>query len=188
LRDIWDRIEAQFRNHAPGQLWCLKPGATEEQIVALESEIGRKLPEDIRKSFAIHNGVDGFTVPTGPPPNGFDALLDLHLVGGSVAMGRELSGDGYGDWGMGWVPIIGEGTGDYLCIDLDPPEGGSVGQVFEFAHEYGAGQILFPDFRGYLEQYAADLESGAIRFDGNYWIWSGDALGLPAAENGTDEV
>src|SRR4051794_15249088 len=87
MQDIWERIEAEFQRQAPGQLWCLRPGATEDQIVALESQVGQRLPEDIRQSFAIHNGVEGFTVPQGPPPSGFDALLDLEQVGGAVAMG-----------------------------------------------------------------------------------------------------
>ena len=194
MQDIWRRIEAQFQLHAPEELRRLSPGATEGRIADVESLVGRRLPEDIRQSYAIHDGAAGYIVPSGPELGEFDFLLDLETVARELSVWRELlEGGDFQDsvpesvigpmkhvwWSMDWVPIVGEGTGDHLCIDLDPAEGGSVGQVFDFGHEYGPTRVFFPSFRAYLEQYAADLESGAIRFNAEEVVWV--RAGHPAA-------
>jgi cell wall assembly regulator SMI1 len=188
LRDIWERIEASFQSQAPGELWRLTSGATEDQIVDLESQIGQRLPDDIRQSYAVHNGVNGYVVPAGQILSEFNFLLNLKSIASAMIRGRVMLNGGESRipnpigpvkrvwWSLGWVPIVGEGTGDYLCIDLDPPPDGSVGQVFDFGHEYGPTGVLFPDFRSYLERYCADLESGAIRFDdeSEEWVRAGN--------------
>ena len=174
MRDVWERVESQFRLQAPKRLSQLAPGATPEQIAEFERLVGRSLPEDFRQSYAIHDGAYG--VPFGECP---DYLLSHDQIAGLLPWMREdlIPPSAYRHepvpegpvrptwWSEGWVPIVGEGTGDYLCIDLDPAEGGTVGQVFDWGHEYGPTHVLFPSFRAYLEQYASDLERGAIRYD-----------------------
>jgi cell wall assembly regulator SMI1 len=180
MQDVWQRIEAQFRLQAPSRLSQLAKGASQEQIDHLERLVGRPLPGDIRQSYAIHDGAYGL-----PFAGVFDYLLSLEDIASHLATWRETLDldDPYRAepnpvgpvkhvwWSMGWVPIVGEGTGDHLCIDLDPAEGGTVGQVFDFAHEYGPTEVLFPSFRAYLERYAASLESGAIRYDPEDMHW-----------------
>ncbi len=185
MRDVWRRVESQFRIQAPDRLSQLSPGASPEQIDAFERLIGRPLPEDFRQSYALHDGE--FGVPFGGYP---DYLLSLEQIAGLLSWMRAelIPPSEYRSepvpvapvrpawWSEAWIPIVGEGTGDYLCIDLDPAEGGAVGQVFDWGHEYGPTRVLFPSLRGYLESYAADLERGAIRFDEEemHWVISDD--------------
>ena len=196
MQDIWSRIEAQFRRHIPKpededdeeDFAPLTPGASEDEIIALESQIGRRLPEDFRQSLAIHDGISSeYAVPSGTGLLSRYVLSDIEQIGRDLAMWRELLLSGEFEergepraptgpvertwWSMGWVPITENGSGNHLCIDLDPPAGGSFGQVFDFGHEEGPTRVFFPDFRGYLEYYAAALESGAIRFDEDSEEW-----------------
>ena len=196
MEDVWARIEEQFRlipkvvdegidedfvEEEVSGLDLLAPGASEEEIAGFEEYVGRRLPEDFRRSLARHNGTKGGSAPYGQTAEGFDVLLDIESMRRYLGMLRELllGGDFEGLapdpdgpiepiwWSMGWVPIVGEGTGNHLCIDLEPSAGGTYGQVFDYDHERGPTRVLFPDFRSYLEYWANDLESGAIRFAGD---------------------
>ncbi|WP_188825493.1 SMI1/KNR4 family protein [Brucella endophytica] len=63
-------------------------------------------------------------------------------------------------WWPGWIPFMENGGGDYLCIDMDPAPGGTLGQVVAYYHDETfrirrAGNI------GHLFARIADgLESG----------------------------
>ena len=56
VREAWERMEAWCEEHHPALLDVLSPGATEEQIAALEASIEHALPEDVRESLRRHNG------------------------------------------------------------------------------------------------------------------------------------
>ncbi|WP_332455118.1 SMI1/KNR4 family protein [Burkholderia ubonensis] len=41
-----------------------------------------------------------------------------------------------GDWyNLKWIPLTHNGSGDHLCVDLDPDEGGRIGQVIRVWHD-----------------------------------------------------
>ena len=55
---LWERLEEQLRIHAPGIANRLRPGVTEDQLLAAEKEIGQPLPPDIRDSYLRHDGCE----------------------------------------------------------------------------------------------------------------------------------
>ncbi|MDC3379208.1 SMI1/KNR4 family protein [Planctomycetota bacterium] len=55
MRDVWERLERWFQERAEVSIG-LRPGASEDTIAAAESTIGRRLPEDVRESLAVHDG------------------------------------------------------------------------------------------------------------------------------------
>lgn len=58
VNDLWPRLEVQLRIHAPELTVRLRPGASEDELVEYESEIGRRLPEDLRRSYLRHDGCE----------------------------------------------------------------------------------------------------------------------------------
>jgi cell wall assembly regulator SMI1 len=68
-------------------------------------------------------------------------------------------------WNTHWIPILNDGSGDYICIDLDPAEGGVVGQIILTDHEVGPERMLAIGWREFLLEYADALEEGRFRFD-----------------------
>jgi cell wall assembly regulator SMI1 len=40
-------------------------------------------------------------------------------------------------WNPRWIPFTHDGGGNHLCLDLDPAEGGAVGQVISMWHDSG---------------------------------------------------
>jgi cell wall assembly regulator SMI1 len=177
MRDIWKRIDTQFAALAPEILEHLGPpvgGASEGEIARLEGILGLRLPEDVRESWAVHNGT-GFR-----PLGDGTRLSNLEQIADNWAMMRELLEGGEFDdsdpdlkpkgpirvrwWNLRWVPITDNGSGNYLCLDLDPAEGGTPGQLIDWDHERGPTKVIATGLREYLGRFADDLEAGRLHF------------------------
>lgn len=54
----WAILEKHLKEIEPSALATLNPGATDAEIMETENKLGRKLPPDLRRYFAVHNGQD----------------------------------------------------------------------------------------------------------------------------------
>jgi cell wall assembly regulator SMI1 len=164
---LWNRIETWLAANAPSIRAALASGASVEAIRRAEAKLQVRLPDDVRTSYAIHDG------------SGFAALLPFPLLS-LQRMIQEwnnwkewLQTGKFGDaestpqgpiktdwWNVRWIPFTHDGGGNHQCIDLDPAPGGEQGQVINFDHEVGATEVLAPSFRAYLATFGADLEAG----------------------------
>ena len=68
-------------------------------------------------------------------------------------------------WQRGWVPFADNGAGDYLCVDLAPAAGGTVGQIIVHGHETGRHHVLAASLGEYLTALADRMEDGALVYD-----------------------
>jgi cell wall assembly regulator SMI1 len=167
MDECWIRIETWLRQHAPPIYAALQPGASEDHIRRAEAQLGVSLPDDMRTSYAIHDG------------SGFSGLFPFPLLSlnGVVAqwnnwkgwleqgkfVGWESTPQGAVKtdwWNIRWIPFTHDGGGNHQCLDLDPPDGGNVGQVINFDHEVGATEVLADSFGSFLAAFADDLEAG----------------------------
>lgn len=57
VAESWRRIEAWMSRHCPEVVVSLLPGASEQDIAGFEAVIGRELPEDVKASYRIHDGL-----------------------------------------------------------------------------------------------------------------------------------
>jgi molybdopterin molybdotransferase len=64
-------------------------------------------------------------------------------------------------WDARWVPLLHNESGDYECADLDPPEGGRVGQIVVFRHVAARREVVADGLRALLGRFADDLEAGS---------------------------
>ena len=167
MEELWKRIEIWLRLQAPPLHAALAPGASPEALQRAEARLQVEFPEDVRASYAIHDGT-GFG-GLFPFP-----LLSLQRVVQESNNWREWLHRGtFGDaestpqgpiktdwWNVRWIPFTHDGGGNYQCLDLDPAPGGNVGQIINFDHEVGATEVLAPSFRAFLAAFADDLEAG----------------------------
>ena len=67
IASAWQRISAWYAANTPAGTLVLAPGATEEELAQFENAIGFPLPQDLRFSFALHNGTlnEGFLLHFG---------------------------------------------------------------------------------------------------------------------------
>ena len=178
VRDSWRRVEAWLAEHARFVLDTLNPGATAEAIRALEAALRvGPLPGDFVQSWLLHDGQHWKTgLPLIAGWLGSYSLLssdriDSRHSSASVLLSGEfatLRGRPRGPvrpdwWNPRWVPVAGNGCGDLICLDLDPPPGGAVGQVIEFLHAAEDRTVLAPSLGAWLEGFAAGLEAGEYR-------------------------
>lgn len=125
----------------------LNPPATDADITTLEQQLGVTLPADYVQVLRQHNGQRGLA----------DGLFDgqeflstqnvlaqwqiwkgLHDTGAFNGQ-RSSPAPGVRDdwWNPRWIPFTHDGSGNHLCLDLDPAEGGTVGQVITVWHDSG---------------------------------------------------
>jgi uncharacterized protein (TIGR02996 family) len=188
-RSAWTRLENWCRQHHPRLLEALSPGASDEEIEAVERTIGRPLPPDVRESFAIHNGGEEFALG--------DDLLSTQLVVREWEKWRGL--ECYNEefrWDMesfppdavaldyansAWIPLAKSAGSDYLGVDLSPSAAGVAGQVINFGRDERRKCVLASGWAEFLADFATFLESGAVSdFDPDTTDpreWCSDALG-----------
>lgn len=176
MDDLWRRIESAFARLAPELLMQLPAGASADAIATAEERIGIALPDDVRATFARHDG-------SGEAELFLQNAYEMRPIGVALHSLEDMACDwerwhgyecGRADydrdrpdgpirrkwWNSSWVPFTWDGGGDHLCLDFDPAPGGTPGQVICFSHEIGPVNVVAENWRAFFAQCAADLESG----------------------------
>ncbi len=185
VQQSWKRIAAWYRANAPAEDFFLASGAAEEEIERVEAEVGIRLPNDVRRSYELHNGSDHHAIFE----YGFH-MLSLDEIVKQWSMWRDhfecgifegMHPNPHGPikmvwWDLKWIPITHNAGGDHHCVDLDPDVGGTKGQVIKFSHEPGPQRVVAPSLQAWLAEFAAGLENGKYRFDQvEHWLVPLDA-------------
>jgi cell wall assembly regulator SMI1 len=176
LAGRWATITAWLHEHQPATLGTFLAGAAPESIAALEAELGVALPEDYRTFLRLHDGQS-----SGGP---MVWTCSLHPVSAIVEAWREQLGlaEEFGDnfdpsevapgvrpvqFSPKWIPIGTSARGrDILSLDLDPAEGGAIGQVILTAVDSDAHQVIAPSFTELLSVYFEGLQTGDVAPEG----------------------
>jgi cell wall assembly regulator SMI1 len=149
----------------------LNPGATSAAIAVFEKAIGRPLPDDFKQSLRIHDGgKDFWFTPTSGEFLSLDGMLkQWKLLRQAQRKGEYATEDWEAHdvegpirpvfWSAGWI-FVTDNSGDHWTLDLDPPEDGTYGQVFDHSHEVGPTQVLAKSWTELLSQLAVDMENG----------------------------
>jgi cell wall assembly regulator SMI1 len=178
MDELWKRIDTWLQVNGMPIHAALGAGASPAAIRRAEARLQVRLPDDVRASYAVHDG-SGFCALLPFP------LLSLQRMVQEWTNWRELRQQGTFKgaestpegpiktdwWNVRWIPFTHDGGGNHQCLDLDPAPGGNAGQVINFDHEVGATGVLAPSFRAYLAAFADDLEAGC------YAAWE-DSRGL----------
>ncbi|AFY87252.1 SMI1/KNR4 family protein [Chroococcidiopsis thermalis] len=180
MEEIWQRIDLWLQVNAPQIFETLQSGASEAQIAELETILSIKLSEDVKASYRIHNGQSIYKEGL------FEGreFLSLNRIRDEWEVWKDLldSGkfEGYESdpdrgirnnwWNEKWIPITYDGAGNHDCLDLDPADGGTVGQIMTMYHDSSDRKIVSSSLREWLQKYADELESGRFILQENYGI------------------
>jgi cell wall assembly regulator SMI1 len=170
VKEAWDRIETWCRQHHPQLIDLLNPGASEDEIKAVESVIKQRLPEDVRTSLMIHNGQS-----RNHPAFLFGqiALASCERITGNWKLWQGCDLDDarlkfypedaivHRYYDPGWIPIAVENN-NCLAVDLAPGSAGICGQVITYGRDiYNLG-VVAPSWGEFLLSNAKLLESGIL--------------------------
>lgn len=182
MQEIWQRIDSWLQQNAPEIFSDLLPAASDEQFSQVEETIQCELPQSIKEFYLIHNGTRG----GGPPLMGKWRLLNLDTVCREWSIQNELLADGVFDdeecepdepvqpvwWDNRWIPVASNDSGDLICLDLNPPEDGTFGQLIRYWHNDPARTVIAKSFTDWLTQFLNDLENGIYRIEDG-WLLKG---------------
>lgn len=168
----WVRFEKWLQENAPHLLQVLNDGAVQADIDRLEALINKKLPEDFVQFYKIRNGQD--------EEKGREGLIDAEewmSIKGIICQWECWKGllddrvfedstsepdEGVKNdwWNPLWIAFTYDGSGNHICIDLDPAPGGTVGQVMRMWHDAGDRPVYARSFTEYMCNYITGLETG----------------------------
>ncbi|KVO63756.1 hypothetical protein WT66_12150 [Burkholderia stagnalis] len=141
----WSRLDAWRRTLPADAPEPFRGPASDEDLRALEAGLGVALPAAWRESLRLHDGQEaGRTEPFAGETllSARQILVQWSIWHDLVARGDLADCEGEpepgirGDWyNLKWIPLTHNGSGDHLCIDLDPDEGGRIGQVIRVWHD-----------------------------------------------------
>jgi cell wall assembly regulator SMI1 len=145
-----------------------------------EAILGHRLPDDIRAFYLLHNGLPGLEII---PDKNLGRLLPLVFKEYSVTLQtrsvvanweffKETTSVSHMEekwikpkgpiakveWSPDWIPLFDNTQGDHVFMDLNPPKGGSRGQLIDWWRLDGPKRIIARSFRPLLKRLANDIE------------------------------
>lgn len=187
LAKTWARIRSWLSREYPELGDTLNYGILPQDLAQIEMQFGFSLPAVVRESYLCVDGQEAES-SAGCSEGLFFGLtfLPLESVLEEWRFWREVDSDpatGANDYlrqsmqsippgwvrkeysQRGWIPLIGDKAGNYLGIDLNPAEGGSVGQVIVFGRDFDTKVVLWngdglTGWAKWLAGFVDELESG----------------------------
>ena len=162
MEELWERLKAHF-SRVDGALDDLRVPAPAKNIAALKELIGSNLTTDLIESLEIHDGQYGDFFLFGnyrlTPSDSILAELKPGFL--SSLLGKRIA--------IGEIMVADNGGNAWLSLDL---QSGAVKDVWE-----DGDNVVFPNYRAFLERVLKDLDSGTLVFDQDMsgYVVAGDA-------------
>ncbi|KAA1471080.1 hypothetical protein DENSPDRAFT_929283 [Dentipellis sp. KUC8613] len=187
LEQTWNRLRTWLSNEYPELGDTLNYGILPQDLADIEMQFGFALPQAVRESYLCVDGQEPES-SVGCSEGLFFGLnlLPLDEVLDEWRFWREVDNDPSTgahaklkdimqsippNWirreysQRGWIPLITDKTGNYIGVDLNPAEGGSVGQVIIFGRDFDTKVVLWKGdgpagWARWLANFVEELESG----------------------------
>ena len=191
MQEIWTRFLKWLQVNAPHLIEYLNAGVSTNDLETLEKSIGKPLPIDFVEFYKIH---DGQNREPGP-----ECLIDAEellstenivfhsekwksLVADNtfIYFGVPATSDpdiGVKDdwWNPFWLPFTHDGSGNHICIDLDPTSDGQYGQIIRMWHDTPWRELLAPSFKEFILNYLIGLENGKFVYSKDWGLVDKDS-------------
>lgn len=187
LSNTWNRLRLWLEREYPELGDTLNYGMLPQDLAQVEMAFGFSLPHPVRESYLCVDGQEPESA-AGCSEGLFFGLYLLPLEDvleewrfwrevdddpqtGANATLREIMESIPAGWVRkeyscrGWIPLIADKAGNYLGIDMNPGEGGAVGQVIVFGRDFDTKVVMWRGdgpggWAKFLAGFVEDLESG----------------------------
>ncbi|MDH6311231.1 cell wall assembly regulator SMI1 [Dysgonomonas sp. PFB1-18] len=173
MEEYWTRIIKWLSKNASYMIDSINRGATSEDMQSIRVTIGAQLPNDFVDFYIIHNGqlsntkgiINGkellCTTRILEEWNIWKKLIDSdYFIDIASCPDRGIRSDWYNKL---WIPITYDGAGNHYCLDLDPTDEGSYGQIIRVWHDNAQRSLAAPSFKKWIEDFVEDLETGRYK-------------------------
>lgn len=187
LSKTWARLRSWLSREYPELGDTLNYGILPQDLADIESHFGFALPPVVRESYLCVDGQEAESAAGCSEGLFFSlTLLPLETVLEEWRFWREVDNDPRTgangrlrevmqsippSWvrreysQRGWIPLIADKAGNYIGIDLNPAEGGTVGQVIVFGRDFDTKVVLWrgdglAGWAKWLASFVEELESG----------------------------
>lgn len=174
----WRRYVAPLRKQHPEFDSYFAAGATAQELTEVDQAVGFKLPPDLRYLLAKHNGSNEAQVLPGWELFSTQRIVEEWRIWEElrrdqfVPDGNDCEPEGpiRSDewWRLGWIPFCGDGGGNHLCVDMDPPPEGVAGQVISMWHDTPTRALITNSLTEFVEMIADKVESGELHWDDDW--------------------
>jgi len=185
VKKVWIDIKVWIEGNAPHLLNYLGPPASIQDLQNFESKLGIRLSEGFKEFYMVHNGqinesecliYEHTILPLKRILSEWKVKTDLlnegeFIYDGVIATSDPDPGIKNDWWNAKWIPVTSDGCGDNFCIDMDPDDGGRVGQIISMWHDAGWRELKSNSFEDWLTQYANDLVQGQYTYEEGVGIW-----------------
>ncbi|MFD8567976.1 SMI1/KNR4 family protein [Streptomyces sp. NPDC059639] len=155
----WSRIMEWLAEYAPPSYAALKPGASDDQITALEEALGVSVPEELNAMWRLsagEEGVDGSGLMLGAwALMPLDAVIEVHQMQMRIQEENGQNEDSLVLWKPSWIPFCSFNPADTAHgLYLD----GESGEVRKWTR-FGEREREYESLPAYLELMAVSLEA-----------------------------
>ena len=187
MSDLSQRLQAAvaqvLQDAAEDEQVEFHAGASADAFLHLEQLTQTRLPEDFKAVYSQLNGQneDSVLVFEGEEWLSLERVADEWgvwkdlLDNGTFAHGGNAMGSSDAEagiqsvwWSPKWLPFTYDGSGNHLCIDLDPAAEGTYGQVIRMWHDNPSRTLEAHSFGAWLEAYVQGLEAGEFVYTEDY--------------------
>jgi cell wall assembly regulator SMI1 len=175
----WNAFKEWLNTHYSEGLEDLNPPAADDEIASLEEAIGCQLPAEFIQFLKIHDGQSG---DAGWLIDGSELLSTERIFSEWTVWNDLLKGGDFDDaksepnsdqmksdwWNAKWVPFTYDGSGNHLCIDLDPAPGGKVGQIITMWHDDPERDVIADSFQEWFADYVGAVLRGEYVYSDEY--------------------
>ena len=146
IDELLPRLENWLEENRPDFFGNLQDGVSEASLDAFETKFSVNLPDSFRQLYRWRNGQDRLHLSSFQDNLMF---LSREEITNAKSLLDEMIGVDFDDpdwWRKDWVPFLGNGGGDHLCLDLGGFDDGTPGQVIDFWHDDGHAHDMSSHF------------------------------------------
>ena len=159
----------------PGFNPAFREGLTDDQLSEMEQKTGLILPDEFKALYKLHNGQDysGNCLFDYFSLNSIDDIMNTWETFKSLE--QEFEKDdiksepekGIKDkWcSSKWLPFANTADGHSICIDYDPDETGTAGQIVTFWYNSEERNLIAKSFEEFIKIYVKNIQDGIYIFD-----------------------
>jgi cell wall assembly regulator SMI1 len=159
VRTAFNKLQAYYKANNPDGLNQLAPPATDNDIKELAKLLPTPmvLPLGYVELLKIHNGgnlwVAGWEfLSIKQVIRVWTRLAGMFPMDSSENRGKADPDNGIKNFWYDnrWMPIFGNGGGDYICVDYDPGPSGHRAQIIEHVHDFDARTLHAQTFEDWF--------------------------------------